>query len=134
MRVWRPAETHCRNRDLCVIPVTQFYLDNFPKMKIEPSNPKAINQSIAGGLWNKNSATAGFRMLSMKGSKNDPMAVEYLQRRIRCVRGGEAAILDRITVEWMRGALTKTLAKQLVDKTSAPALPPHEAEFEQLMK
>jgi hypothetical protein len=130
MRVWRRAEEHCRSRGLCVIPVAKFYFEKFTEKK-EPTKADHIKLCIAGG-WS--GATDGFRMLSMKGSKNDPMAVMYLQIRIRCVRGGESAILDRITVEWTRGALTKALAKQMVDAASEPALPAHEAEFGKLME
>jgi hypothetical protein len=128
-RVWHAAEKRLRSRGICAIRVTDFYFDTFDRR--EPTKPNQIMLCIAGA--GKGRAGTGVRLLALKGSKNDPMAIMYLKLRSLSMHGMEAAILDRITIEWMKGRLSKPLARNLADGITEPALPDHEAEFAKLM-
>jgi hypothetical protein len=129
-RCWYAAEKHLRKRGICAIRVTEFYFDSYDLT--EPKKPTQIMMCIAGS--GKGRAGFGVRLLSLKGSKNDPMALMYLKLRSLSMHGMEAAILDRITIEWMKGKLSKPLARTLADGISEPALPDHDAEFAKLME
>jgi len=129
-RCWHAAEKHLRRKGVCTILVTKFYFDNYHRL--EPKRPNEIALCIAGGGMGQ--GAFGVRLLSMKGMKNDPMALAYFAVRTRSARGMVAAIEDRAAIEWKRGKLTKPVAKRLVDNVGTPALPEHQAEFDELMR
>jgi hypothetical protein len=125
---WHRAERRLRKRGICAILVTKFYFDTFNR--IEPTHPNEIMMCIAGGY---DRAAHGVRLLSRKGRRNDPMALVYFRLRSRNLHGIEAAILDRLTIEHMRGKLTKARARGIADEVTEPALPDHDSEFRDLM-
>lgn len=129
-RCWHAAEKHLRRRGVCVILVTQFYFDNFDRR--EPKKAQQIAMCIAGSGYDR--AAAGVRLLSLKGTQNDPMAIMYFKLRSRNLHGMESALLDRVTVESTKGKLTKSVARTLSDSIAQPALPQHEVEFAKLMR
>lgn len=128
-RVWYAAEKDLRSRGVCAIRVTEFYFDSYDRT--DPTKPTQIMMCIAGS--GKGRAGVGVRLLSLKGSKNDPMAIMYLKQRGLCLHGMEAAILDRITIEWKKGRLSRPIARNLADGITEPALPAHDSDFEKLM-
>jgi hypothetical protein len=125
---WHQSEKQLRRLGTCVILVTETYFEDFNRR--EPDNPQAIRMCIAGG---KGCPAVGVRLLTMKGTKNDPMALAYLALRTRCVLGGVAAIEDRATIEWTRGKMSKRISRRIIDNATAPVLPYHETEFGELM-
>src|SRR5215831_9283326 len=125
-RCWHGAERHLRSHwEICAILCTKFYFDGYDKL--EPTRPNELALCIAGGGINQ--GAFGVRLLTMKGTKNDPMAIAYLRLRTRNMRGMMSAIEDRATIEWKRGKLSKPIARRLVDNAVSPMLPFHEAEF-----
>lgn len=129
-RCWHAAEKHLRRRGICAVRVTKFYFDTYERR--DPTKPNQILMSLAGSGYGR--AGYGVRLLSLKGVKNDPMAIMYIKYRSLILHGMEAAILDRITVEFSKGSLSKGLARNLVNATTEPALPDHEKDFEKLIE
>src|SRR5215472_2341579 len=129
-RCWPAAEKRLRRNGICAIGVTEYYFRKFRQTGVEPTDPEAIRRCLAIN-WNKG---YGFRLLTLKGSRNDPMAVMWLRLRMLNVQGGQSAILDRIAIEYAKGTLSKALAQKLVGLTTEPALPEHEEELDELMK
>jgi hypothetical protein len=124
---WHAAEKRLRKRGICAILVTQFYFDTYDRHEPKGAQQIALCIALAGR------AAAGIRLLSMKGQHNDPMALMYFRLRSSNLHGQESAILDRITIESMKGKLTKPVARTLADTLTEPALPAHEREFAKLM-
>jgi hypothetical protein len=127
--VWQPAQKQLRRRDVCAMLVSEMYFEDYARR--EPRGVEAIKMCIAGYGGRK---AGGIRLLTMKGVRNDPMAIMYFHLRSRNVRGMISAIEDRITVEWSHNKLTKVRARMLVDEVIEPALPEHGDDFNQLMK
>jgi hypothetical protein len=126
---WQSAQRQLRRRDVCAMLVSVMYFDDYARR--EPRGVEAIKMCIAGYGGRK---AGGVRLLTMKGVRNDPMAIMYFHLRSRNVRGMVGAIEDRITVEWSHGKLTKVRARMLVDEATEPALPEHQEEFNKLME
>jgi hypothetical protein len=125
---WQPAQKQLRRRGVCAMLVSEMYFEDYARR--EPRGVEAIKMCIAGYGGRK---AGGIRLLTMKGVRNDPMAIMYFNLRSRNIRGVVGAIEDRITVEWSHGKLTKVRARMLVDQVTEPALPEHEADFNKLM-
>jgi hypothetical protein len=126
---WQPAQKLLRRREMCAMLVSEMYFEDYARR--EPRGVEAIKMCIAGYGGRR---AGGVRLLTMKGSRNDPMALMYFHLRSRNVRGMVSAIEDRITTEWAHGKLTKPRARMLVDEVIEPVLPEHQAEFDQLMR
>lgn len=126
---WQPAQKQLRRRGVCAILVSEMYFDQYARR--EPRGVEAIKMCIAGYGGRK---AYGIRLLTMKGARNDPMALMYFHMRSRSVRGMVGAIEDRITVEWVHGRLSKPRARMLVDEVTEPALPEHQEDFNKLME
>jgi len=125
---WFQSQKQLRRQGTCAILVTEIYFVNYTSR--EPKGADAIRLCIAGVLGGK---AYGVRLLTMKGVKDDPMALMYFNLRGRNVRGTVAAIEDRAVVEWTKGKLSKRVAKRIIDKVSEPVLPDHQLEFAKLM-
>lgn len=126
---WHQSEKQLRRLGTCCILVTDVYFESFEDT--EPNQPHTIAACIAGYRGGK---SAGIRLLTMKGTRNDPMALAYLSLRSRAARGMVAALEDRATIEWTRGKMSKRVAKRMIDNVSAPVLPDHDKEFGELME
>jgi hypothetical protein len=127
-RCWHAAEKRLRSRGTCAMLVTDIYFENFARK--EPNKPHTIAACIAL----EGRPSAGIRLLTLKGSRNDPMAVAYFTIRTRNVHGSVSAIEDRATIEWTRGKLTKRVARRMIENVSKPVLPPSAEDFDQLMR
>lgn len=126
-RCWREAEKRMRQRDVCAILVTELYFEGYTHR--EPKTPKEIADSIAL----EGRAAAGVRLLTLKDSHNDLVALTYFVMRARNVQGGMLGIADRVTVEWKHGKISKRIARKIITDAIAPALPYHGDAFKELM-
>jgi hypothetical protein len=125
---WHLSEKRLRARGTCAILVTEMYFDAFDKR--EPNTEQQMTACIA--LHGR--PAAGVRLLTLKGSRNDPMAIMFLHLHSRNAQGMQAAILDRIAVEFSKGRLSKNRGQKLANRTMQPTLPLHEKEFDKLMR
>jgi hypothetical protein len=127
-RCWHSTEKQLRRRGTCAMLVTERYFEEHAKR--EPNTEQQIILCIA--LHGR--PAAGIRLLTLKGSRNDPMAIMFLRLNSRNAQGMQAAILDRIAVEWAKGRLSKARGQFLAGSLSEPALPRHEEEFLKMME
>jgi len=106
---WFRSQKQLRRQGTCAILVTDIYFNTYSARK-DPKTPEAIKLCIAGL---EGGQAAGVRLLTMKGTCDDPMALMYFHMRGQNIRGTVAAVQDRVDVEQKKGKLSRPAARRI---------------------